>query len=156
MVDFFDEVLRQYFGSGIGWYARIRWADVERLLCDDTRRRLGHIRLAAMEWGRAETGRVAGSAGAGDVAITEESLLVTPHGLVYVAGLNGRPPRPLYYLATPSALFEHIVDRVGVTPLPPGSAAAVDDRLGDDLTFTWPLDAALRRMLDAYPVLRLT
>jgi hypothetical protein len=52
-------------------------------------------------------------------------------------------------------LLDPIADRVGATQLPQGSAVAVDTRFGHDLEFPWPLDAALRRTLDAHEVLRL-
>lgn len=147
-------------------------ADLERLLTGDTRRRVVHARAAAVEWASTEI--------IGTVEIISERLLITPLGLLYDARLSGSAPgaprRPtphlsreptdaagqhassrqiLYYLATPPALLDPIAERVGVTRLPQGSAAAVDGRFGDDLVFPWPLDAALRRTLDAHMILRL-
>jgi Glucose-6-phosphate dehydrogenase, NAD binding domain len=171
LFDFLDEVLQRYFGSWVGSCPRINRTDVDTLLTDDTYRRLAETRVAAVGWGETET--------TGDVVISAERLMITPFGLLYAAELKGsgrreasRPgprlvdepgPQPLpagerrrlYYLATPPELFEPIVDQVGVAPLPQASAAAVDNRFGHELTFRWPLDTALRRMLDAHQVLRL-
>lgn len=171
IIGFLDKVLRRYFGPEFGSCPRMRRADLERLLTDDAIRRLVRARQTAMDWGNSEI--------IGNVQITSERLLITPRGLLYAAALSGpvrgtRPPTPrlfheptdaaglsasphwsLYYLGTPRALFEPIVDRAAVTLLPPGSAAAVDSRLGRDLVFPWPLDTALRRTLDAHQVLRL-
>ncbi len=148
--EFCDEVLQQCFGTGVALSPRMRRDDIERLLADDAEWRLLHGRRAAIEWGVQD---------AVDIAITSECLLVTARGLVYSARLRTTPSAKssgaLYYLATPTSLFEPIVDRVRVTPLRPGSAAAVDDRFGHDLVFSWPLDAGLRRMLDDRPVLRM-
>lgn len=157
--DFFDEVLRRYFGSTAVLCPQMRRDDVEKLLSDDAEWRLLHGRRAAIDWGHRE---------GVDVDITSERLLVTDHGLLYAARLSapartsspgaifaGPARRPMYYLATPRALFEPIVDRARVTPLRPGSAAAVDDRLGRDLLFSWPLDGGLRRILGEEPILRM-
>jgi hypothetical protein len=152
LFDFFDEILQRCFGSGGGSYPRIHRDAVERLLSDDTHGRLAQGRLAAVEWGSSET--------TGTAAVISERLLITHHGLVYAACLTaparGRfSRRPLYYLAAPPSLFESVVDRFGAIPLLPVSAAAVDSRLGHDLLYPWPLDAALRRTLDSHPVLRM-
>ncbi|WP_067888411.1 hypothetical protein [Nocardia vaccinii] len=152
--EFCDEVLQQCLGAeaalSLRPSPRMRRGDIEKLLSDDAEWRLLHGRRAAIEWGIRD---------AVDAAIASERLLVTAHGLVYFARLRTplwrNSPRALYYLATPESLFEPIVDRVRVTPLRPGSAAAVDDRFGHDLLFAWPLDAGLRRMLDDRPVLRM-
>ncbi|MCX5046373.1 glucose-6-phosphate dehydrogenase [Aldersonia sp. NBC_00410] len=147
LFDFVDEVLQQYFGPEHGSAARVERSDVESLLTDDTRRRVAQARVAAMEWGRTE---VAG------VVIASDRLVITPRGVLYAAGMSAPGARrPLYYLATPIELFESIVDRVEVTSQRHLSVAAVDDRFGSDLTFPWPLDTALRRMLDAHQILHL-
>lgn len=154
---FLDAVLQRYLGPHLGSCPRMRRADLERLLTDDTQRRLDLARLAAMDWGRTE---IIGNAG-----ITSECLLITPRGLLYAARLSqvmrtpsrhpGPPAGPLYYLATPPALFDAIVERASAAQPLPARAAAVDSRFGHDLIFTWPLDLALRRALDAHEVLRL-
>ncbi|WP_433714995.1 hypothetical protein ACQP2U_13770 [Nocardia sp. CA-084685] len=160
LFDFIDEALRQCFDAGAGPYPWLCRDDVEGVLSDDARWRVMHGRLAAMEWGSSES--------TGNVAVTSERLLITPHGLLYAAGLSapvrrgaarripaGTMRRPLYYLATPPQLFESIVDRVSTTSMLPEAVSAVDNRLGHDLLFPWPLDAALCRMLDAQPVMRI-
>jgi hypothetical protein len=154
---FLDEVLQRYLGPRPGLCPTMDRPDLERLLDGDAQRRLGHARQAAAEWGVSETH--------GNVGIISERLLITPRGLLYAAGLRSgggasgrlvpRPRRPLRYLATSPEMFEPIADRVDATPSRPVPAAAVDSRLGRDLVFTWPLDGALRRTLDAYQVLRL-
>lgn len=145
---FLGEVLHRYLGSGPGPWPRMRRADLERLLTGDTHRRVAHARAAAMEWAATEI--------TGTVEITSERLLITPRGLLYAAQVSGPSSRwALYYLAVPPPLLDPIVDRVGAAQLPPGSAAAVDSRFGHDLEFPWPLDAPLRRTLDAHEVLRL-
>lgn len=153
---FLDEILRQYFGVRIGSCPPMHRADIERLLTDDTRRRLEQARLAAAGWSGTEI--------AGDVSVTSECLLITPRGLLYASALRGAArstsalvphPRPVYYLATPPALFDPVAERVAAARPLPASAVAVDSRLGHDLVFTWPLDVALRRTLDAQEVLRL-
>lgn len=146
-VAFLDEVLQRYFGAEFGSCPEMRRGDLERLLTDDAHRRRVRARLAAVEWGDIEIHS--------SVEIRSECWVITPRGLLYAAGLAGGPRRFLYYLATPTALFEPIVDRAAVSRLPQASAAAVDSRLDRDLVFPWPLDAALRRTLDAHEVLRL-
>jgi hypothetical protein len=153
---FLDEVLQRYFGARLGSCAPMRRADLERLLTDDAQRRLDRARLAAADWSGTEI--------TGGVRVASECLLITPRGLLYAAGLTGTarpasglvpPPRPVYYLATPLALFEPIAERVAAARPLPAPAAAVDSRLGHDLAFAWPLDVALRSTLDAHEVLRL-
>ena len=148
LFNFFDEVLQRHFDLGTESYPRVRRADVDRLLSDDTRRRVAEARIAAVEW--ANTEKISGNA-----VIASDRLMITPYGLLYAAGLSGSSARQtLYYLAAPPALFESIVELTDATLLPPGSAAvAVDDRFGHELTFPWPLDATLRRMLDDHQVL---
>ncbi len=151
LFDYLDEVLQRYFGADVGFAPLMRRADVEQLLTDDTRRRLAEARSAAVEWGNAEI--------RGSVEITSECLVITHQGLLYAAGLNGvlaaSARQPLFYLAAPPVMYEPIVERVDSTPLLQGSAAAVDDRFGHELTFPWPLDGPLRRLLDSHQVLRL-
>lgn len=144
--DFFDEVLRQFFGTDVESFARMRRADVEQLLSDDTRRRLTQIQSAAMELGQEAPGD--------RMHIDAQRLLITPHGLLYAAELSGTSHRPLCYFATPPALFDDIVDGVGATPRQAGWVVAVDRRVARELAFPWPLDAGLRRTLNAEPVLR--
>jgi hypothetical protein len=145
---YLDEVLHRHVGPTHRTWPRVRRADLDALLADDTRQRLAHTRLAATEWGAGEAHHA--------VEITTEHGMLTPHGLVYAAGMIAGPHRTLYYLATPDVLFEPLVDDTAATPLPGGSAVAVDGRLDRDLVFSWPLDAALRHLLDAYEALRLT
>lgn len=148
LIDFFDEALRQHFGSGIGSAPGIRRVDVEKLLSDDDERRLALGRLTALEWGSREA--------VGSVAITSERLLVTHHGLVYLAGLKAPGQLlQLHYVATPPSLLDAVFGRLEPARMPPDSVAAVDNRLGHELHFLWPLDTRLRRMLAAAPVLRL-
>jgi hypothetical protein len=145
----------------------MRRPDLERLLTDDSHRRLSRIRAAATEWGHAE--------GNADIAV--DCLLITPHGLMYAAALRGPSRRPslpvpvqrqpmvnqpatFYYVAMPHAMFESAAERLAAERLAaarPQSAvaAAVDSRFGHDLVFTCPLDGALRRTLDANEVLHL-
>ena len=149
-IDFFDEVTTPAFGPYNGAPPSMRRDSVERLLLDDVQRRLMHGRAAARAWSVREH--------ADGPVVTAECLLVTHAGLVYGAGLSPRhagPRRILYYFATPPALFESLVERASDTSLLPGSAVAVDSRLGEDLGFPWPLDAALRRLLDEQPVFRM-
>ncbi|MBD0322934.1 MAG: glucose-6-phosphate dehydrogenase [Aldersonia sp.] len=148
LFDFVDEILQRYFGPEYTSAAPMGREDVERLLTDDTRRRVEQARHAAVEWGRTEI--------TGEVVIASDRLVITSHGLLYAAGMSAPGAhRPLYYLATPLALFESIVERVDATSLRQGSVAAVDDRFGHDLTYPWPLDTALRQMLDTHQALHL-
>lgn len=162
---FLDELLRRHFGPEWGSSPRMRRAEVEKLLTDDGQRRLELAERAAMEWGRAEE--------AEEVRIVSEHMVITPHGLLYAAELEGNPrkPRPLSstpttdrssespvrhplcYLATSRAPFDRLVDHVHVAQLRQESTAAVDSRFGHELEFPCPLDAALRRTLESSPVL---
>ena len=147
---FLGEVLQRYLGSELESSSRISRAEVEKLLTDDGQRRLELAERAAAGWGRAEAG--------GDVEIVSERFIITPRGMVYVAGLRGSAGttaarRSLCYVATPSASFEPIVDRVRATDLRQEMVAAVDCRFGHDLEFPWPLDARLRRRFDSHQVL---
>ena len=139
----------------------MRRPDLERLLTDDGQRRLNRARMAAADWGRA----------AGKACVTADCLLITPRGLLYAAALRGRAqrvplpipaprqpggyPPALYYLATPPALFEPVVERLAAAQPLPAESVAVDSQFGRDLVFTWPLDGVLQRTLDAHEVLRL-
>ncbi|MGH3725729.1 MAG: glucose-6-phosphate dehydrogenase [Mycobacterium sp.] len=145
LVAFRERLLRQYFGASATTFARMKPTDVERLLSDDTLRRLNQIHMAARELGHTQPNQV---------RIKLESLFITPCGLLYAAELETPSRRPLYYLATPKALFDEFADRVGSTTLPPNSAAVIDRRVARELVFPWPLDATLRRTLDSQPVLR--
>ena len=149
-VDLFDEVLGRCFGSGIGSYQRMSRDDIERLLSDDTGRRLRRSRAAAIVWGRDELHDA--------VTVTDERVLITHQGLMYLAGLRATErgvPTRLHYFAIPRSMLDSIVDRVGANPLPADAVAAVDCRIDRDLLFPWPLDGRLRRLLDADAVLRL-
>ncbi|MEV6104223.1 hypothetical protein AB0M28_05825 [Streptomyces sp. NPDC051940] len=164
---FLDELLWRHFGPEFGSSPQMRRAEVEKLLTDDGQRRLELAERAAVDWGRAENSE--------DVRITSERVVITPRGLLYAARLQGSPqpqrkpypeplirsagqtsacPRrhPLYYLATPHASFDQLIDRVDATQLRWDSTAAVDCRFGHDLEFPWPLDTALRRTMDSHPV----
>jgi glucose-6-phosphate 1-dehydrogenase len=97
-----------------------------------------------LAWGHAETP---------NARITSEFFVITQHGLMYAAGFNGSR-RALYYLATPSVLFDPFVDQVDTTELREGSVVVVDSRSGRDLASAHPMDAALRRILDEHLALR--
>lgn len=144
LIGFLDEVLQRHFGTTLAACARMHRPEFERLLTDDGQVRLDHARRAALDWGHGET--------SGGVEITAERLVVTPRGLMYAAELRA-PKDTLLYLATPAALFESFADRAHAAESLQGSAAAVDSRLGHDLTFPWPLDRALLRTFDDYEVL---
>jgi hypothetical protein len=160
---FLDQVLQQYLGPEIASCPPMQRPDLERLLTDDGHRRLSRARAAATEWGHAE--------GNADVAV--DCLLITPHGLIYAAALQGPAtrraslpvpmprqsvedqPATFYYVATTQALFEPVAERLAAAPPGQAVAAAVDSRYSHDLVFACPLDGALRRTLDAHEVLHL-
>jgi hypothetical protein len=146
LYDFFDELFQRYFGPAIDAYPRMGRARVEKLftLTDDVPARLAQTRGAAMAWGKAETP---------NARITSELFVITQHGLMYAAGFN-ESRRALYYLATPSALFDPFVDQVDTAELREGAVVVVDSRLGRDLASAHPMDAALRRILDEHLALR--
>ena len=147
LYDFFGEIFQRYFGPSIDTYPRMGGALVERLftLTDDIPSRLAQTRGAAMAWGRAEIP---------NARITTELFVITQHGLMYAAGFN-ESRRAMYYLATPSALFDPFVDQVDTAELRKGAVVAVvDSRLGRDLASAHPMDAALRRILDEHLALR--
>jgi hypothetical protein len=146
LYDFFGEIFQGYFRPTIDAYPRIGGALVKRLLTltDDVSDRLAQTRCVAMAWAKAETP---------SARITSELFVITQHGLVYAAGLNDSR-RALYYLATPPALFDPLVDQVDTAELREGAVVVVDSRLGRDLASAHPMDAALRRILEEHLALR--
>jgi len=85
---FLDEVLQRYFGPGFDSRPRMRRADLERLLTNDTQRQLADARLTALEWGHTEI--------TGNVEIISERLVIAPRRLllrrrIVRAGTGGRP-----------------------------------------------------------------
>jgi hypothetical protein len=144
--DYFGEIFERYFRPAIGAYPRIGGALVERLLTftDYVPDRLAQTRRAAIAWGRTETP---------NARIISELFVITQHGLMYAAGLN-ESRRALYYLATPPALFDPFVDQVDTAKQREGAVVVVDSRFGRDLASAHPMDAALRRILDAHLALR--
>ena len=144
--DFFGEIFQRYFRPAIDAYPRMGGALVERLLTlsDDVPDHLAKTRGAAMAWGTAETP---------NARITSELFVITQQGLMYAAGFT-ESRRALYYLATPSALFDPFVDQVDTAELREGAVVVVDNRLGRDLASAHPMDAALRRILDEHLALR--
>ncbi len=141
--DYFGAMLRDFLPPG----ARLPRAQFPRLLTDDVRLHVCAGRVAAAEWGRAETHA--------PVTVTATHVVATEHGLLVAATVTapGAHERR-HYLATPHSLFEEIADRMHDAALPVGCAAA-DCRLDHDLTSMWQFEAALRRMLEDYPVLEL-
>jgi glucose-6-phosphate 1-dehydrogenase len=146
LYDFFGDIFQRYFRPAIDAYPRAGGALVRRLftLSDDVSDRLVQSRFAATAWANTETP---------NVRITSELFVITQHGLVYAAGLN-ESRRALYYLATPSALFDPFVDQVDTAERREGAVVVVDSRLGRDLASAHPMDAALRRILDEHLALR--
>ena len=146
LYDYFGEIFERYFRPAIDAHPRTGGALVERLLTlsDDVPDHLAETRGAARAWGKAETP---------NARITSELFVITQHGLMYAAGFN-ESRRALYYLATPSALFDPFVDQVDTAELRAGAVVAVDGRLGRDLASAHPMDAALRRILDEHLALR--
>ena len=144
--DFFGEIFQRYFRPAIDAYPRMGGALVERLLTlsDDVPDHLTETRGAAIAWGRAETP---------NARITSELFVITQYGLMYAAGFT-ESRRALYYLATPSVLFDPFVDQVDTAELREGAVVVVDNRLGRDLASAHPMDAALRRILDEHLALR--
>ena len=144
--DFFGEIFQRYFRPAIDAYPGTGRALVERLLAlsDDVPDRLAQARCAAAAWAKAETPYA---------RITSELFVITQHGLIYAAGLN-ESRRALYYLATPRAFFDPLIDQVDTAELPEDSVVAVDSRFGHDLASAHPMDAALRRILDEHLALR--
>lgn len=141
--DYFGAVLRDCLPAG----APLARAEFPRLLTDDVRLHVLAGRVAAAEWGRTETHAA--------VTVTATHVVATEHGLLVAATVTapGAHQRR-HYLATPHSLFDEIADRMHDAALPPGYAAA-DCRLDHDLTSMWQFEAALRRILEDYPVLEL-
>src|ERR1700739_819126 len=146
LYDLVGELFQGYFRPAIDAYPRMGGTLVERLLTlsDDVPDRLAQTRCAATAWAEAETP---------NPRITSELFVITPHGLMYAAGLTDSR-RALYYLATPPALFDPFVDQVDTAELRAGTAVVVDSRFGRDLASAHPMDAALRRILDEHLALR--
>lgn len=147
MNDYFGTMLRDCLDIGSRSSPQIARSQFSTLITDDVRLHVLAGRVAAAEWGRAETHA--------PVTVTATHVLATEHGLVYAATLSAPHRDPCHYLAAPHTLFDRVADRVHDAPPPAGSVAAVDCRLDHDLTSMWQFEAALRRMLDDYPVLEL-
>ena len=144
--DFFGDVFQRYFRPAIDEYPRTGAALVHRLMTstDEIQDRLAQARHAALVWSRAESGHA---------GIASELFVITQCGLMYAACFEDAR-HPLYYLATPAALFDPFIDQVEATPLRHGAVVAVDRRCGSDLAAAHPMDAALRRILDEHEALR--
>jgi len=144
--DFFGDVFQRYFRPAMAACPWMGGGLVGRVfaLSDDVPDRLAQTRRAAVAWGEAETG---------NAKITSELFVITQDGLMYAAGFCESPHR-LYYLATPSVLFDPFVDQVEATQLPQGAVVGVDGRLGRELACAHPMDAALRHILDEHLALR--
>src|ERR1700745_1188909 len=123
--DFFGEIFQRYFRPAIDAYPRMGGALVERLftLTDDVPDRLAQTRCAAIAWAKVETP---------NARITSELFVIPQHGLMFAAGLN-ESRRPLYYLATPPALFDPFVDQVDTAELREDAVVAVDSRFARSL-----------------------
>jgi hypothetical protein len=147
MTDYFSTMLRDCLDIGSRSSPQIARSEFSALLTDDVRLHVLASGVAAAEWGRAETHA--------PVTVAASHVLATEHGLVYAATLSAPHRDPWHYLAAPYTLFDRIADRVHDAPPPTGSVAAVDCRLDHDLTSMWQFEAALRRMLDDYPVFEL-
>src|SRR5689334_10610653 len=102
--DLFGEIFQRYFTPAIGTCPPMEGALVERLLAltDDVHDRLAQTRRAAVAWADEERP---------NAGITSESFVVTQYGLMYAAGLS-EPAHALYYLATPLALFDSLIDHI--------------------------------------------
>lgn len=146
LYDFFGEIFQRYFRPATCAYRRTGGGLVERWLAltDDVPDHLAQARRAAMAWGKAETPTA---------TITSETFVITQNGLMYAAGLS-ESRRALYYLATPTVLFDPFVDQVDTAELRDGAEVVVDSRFGRDLASAHPMDVALRRILDEHLALR--
>ena len=144
--DYFGDIFECYFGPAMDECPPTGSLLVERLLTctDDVQDRLAQARHNAMAWSQTE---------AGPADMASELFVITQCGLVYAAGF-GDPRHALYYLATPAALFDPLIDQVEDTPRHPGAVVAVDRRCSHDLACGHPMDAALRRILDEHAALR--
>jgi Glucose-6-phosphate dehydrogenase, NAD binding domain len=146
LYDYFGKIFQRYFRSAIDVYPRAGGTQVHQLLTlsDDVPDRLAQTRSAATAWADAEIP---------NARITSELFVISQHGLIYAAGLN-ESHGALYYLATPTALFEPLVDQIDTAEPREGSVSVVDSRYGRDLASAHPMDAALRRILDEHLALR--
>ena len=148
--DLFGDVFRRYFKPAIDVYPHTGRTLVHRLLTstDEVQDRLAEAQHAALAWSRAESGHA---------DIHSELFVITQCGLMYAASFSatsGEAPHRLYYLATPSALFDAFVDQVDGTALRAGAVVGVDRRCSHDLAAAHPMDAALRRILEEHEALR--
>jgi hypothetical protein len=144
--DFFGDIFLRYFRPPMAAYPWTGGALVERLFAlSDVPDRLAQTRRAAIAWGEAETV---------NATIASELFVITQHGLMYAAAFDESPRRALYYLATPSVLFDPFVDQVEATRPHRGAVVAVDRRFGRELASAHPMDAALRDILDEHIALR--
>ncbi|TSD98117.1 glucose-6-phosphate dehydrogenase [Skermania sp. ID1734] len=146
--DCVNQIFDRYFGPGIAATSpRMSRPQTRRMVADDAPERMAEAHRAALDFSRAEAVR--------NAEIALEYLFVTPHGLLYAAGLKGKqPPRRLYYFATPPPLFDSIVEQIGGSQLAGRSILAVDKRFGHDLVFPLPMDTGFRRILDDHPVIQ--
>ena len=146
LYDFFGEVFRRYFQPPIDLSPWLGGRHVERIfsLTDAVQDPLEQSHRAAEAWGRSE---------AGDARFGAELFVITQQGLLYAAELNS-PHRALYYLATPPALFDSLVDEMDRTELRDAAVAVVDSRFGRDLAAARPMDATLLHILDEHASLR--
>jgi glucose-6-phosphate 1-dehydrogenase len=144
--DLFGDVFGRYFKPAIDVYPHTGRTLVHRLLTstDEVQDRLAEAQHAALAWSRAESGHA---------DIQSELFVITQCGLMYAASFDDAR-HPLYYLATPSALFDAFVDQIDCTALRSGAVVGVDRRCSHDLAAAHPMDAALRRILDEHEALR--
>jgi Glucose-6-phosphate dehydrogenase, NAD binding domain len=146
LYDFFGDIFQRYFRPAMAAYPWTGGALVGRLFAlSDVPDRLAQTRCAAIAWGEAETG---------NATIASELFVITQDGLMYAAGFEESPRRALYYLATPSALFDPFVDQVEANRPHQDAVVAVDGRFGRELAAAHPMDAALRHILDEHHALR--
>ncbi|MGB8406186.1 MAG: hypothetical protein WCE30_19175 [Mycobacterium sp.] len=144
LFDYLGEMLCGSLDTDLASARVIGARDFTRFLTDDVRLHVIQGRLAAAEWGTAES--------RGPVRVTVTHLVVTEHGLLYAAEVGGRNPG--YYLAAPRALLEPVADHIADSPPPSGAGAAVDCRLDHDLASMWQFESALRHRLDSDPIIR--
>ncbi|WP_026256427.1 hypothetical protein [Mycobacterium sp. 155] len=144
--DLFGDVFRRYFRRSVDVYPNTGRTLVHRLLTstDEVQDRLSEAQHAAVVWSRAESGHA---------DIHSELFMITQCGLMYAASFEAVGHR-MYYLATPSALFDVFVDQVDGAAPQSAAVVAVDRRCGHDLAAAHPMDAALRRILDEHEALR--
>lgn len=144
--DLFGDVFRRYFRRSVDVYPYTGRALVHRLLTstDEVQDRLAEAQHAAVVWSRTESGHA---------DIHSELFMITQCGLMYAASFDAAGQR-MYYLATPSALFDVFVDQVDGAVPQSAAVVAVDRRCSHDLAAAHPMDAALRRILDEHEALR--